>query len=126
MKKQKTKNKLQLALMLIAVLILFSISLAWAALNTKIKLEWDYPPEELPGITFYIYHSTNVSAPMPWTAITNVVGQTNVTIPLIPTGQHFYYCTASNAIFGESDPSNIAATGFAPRSGMNLKIQGLP
>lgn len=111
------------------VIVIFFVSLAWAGFNTKVKLEWDYPPTELPGITFNIYHSTNLAVPLSnWTRITNVVGVTNVILPLIPTGQHFYYATASNAIYGESDPSNIATTGPAPRSGasLNMRIQGLP
>lgn len=111
------------------VLLLFITCLAWAAFNTKIKLEWDYPPNELPGITFNIYYSTNLAVPLSnWTRITNVVGVTNVILPLIPTGQHYYYATASNAVYGESDPSNVATTGPAPRSGatLNMKISGQP
>ena len=113
---------------IVLALMLFTVCLAWAAFNTKVKLEWDYPPEEVPGMTFNIYYSTNPAAPLSsWTRITNVNSQTNIILPLIPIGQHFYTCTASNEIWGESDFSNVATTGPVPRSGgsLNLKIKGL-
>lgn len=71
--------------------------------NSNVKLEWDYPLDQLsPTLFFNIYHSTNINVPVSqWQVLTNVVG-TNLSVVLPKLeGTHFFTITASNAS-GES------------------------
>jgi hypothetical protein len=68
-----------------------------------------------------MYHSLNVTNPLPWTVITNIVG-TSLICPLdVVRGEHYYYVTASN-IWGESLPSNISGTPPVAKTIISLKI----
>lgn len=75
----------------------------------KVKLEWDYPPEQLStNLSFNIYHTTNISVPITeWKVLTNVVG-TNLSVTLPKeNGAHFFALTASNAS-GESSFATVS------------------
>jgi hypothetical protein len=90
------------------------------AVRATALLLWDYPAEEVAGVTFKVYFSTNMSTPASnWGLVTNVTG-TNVVVP-ISAGNGFWFVTASNE-FGESGLSNIATSTVARNvSGVKIK-----
>jgi uncharacterized protein YaaW (UPF0174 family) len=94
--------------------------------RTTINLAWDYPTNELAGMYFNLYTTTNLTAPVSWSLATNVAASnlvaTNlmVTVPVGP-GAAFFFVTASNEL-GESIPSNTA-TAILARSVSTLKIK---
>ncbi len=91
----------------LALILLASITASAAIVppseTSKVKLEWDYPLDQLsPTLLFKIYHSTDINVPVSqWQVLTNVVG-TNLSVVLPKqSGTHFFAITASNAS-GES------------------------
>jgi hypothetical protein len=106
------------------LLLVTASALAWTPPDGRLTLEWDYPEQERStNLTFYVYSTTNVFAPMTnWAVLTNVVG-TNLSVRLqIDPGQRFFVMTASN-FWGESDFSEVASTPPLPRSNANLKLR---
>lgn len=110
--------------------LLLFLLVAWATdgadLNTNgiIRLEWDYPQDELStNMTFVLYSTTNITTPFGlWTVVTNVSGtQTNATVRVTP-GKLFLTLTASN-LWGESDPSNVVPLPAMPRSDGKLTVK---
>lgn len=87
-----------------------------------LTLSWDYPVSEIsPDLTFRVYHSTNIASPS-WVLVTNVVGVTTATVPVIP-GVHVFAVTSYSTFWGIESPfSDAASTPPAPRSGTNLKL----
>lgn len=105
---------------LIYFLLAITAGISFAALNSKVKLIWDYPADQITNVTFNLHYSTNISVPLTnWPTLTNV-STTNVDLDTQP-GAYFFYVTASN-FWGESDPSNVASTPAAPGTTYNLKI----
>jgi hypothetical protein len=94
---------------------------------TTVVLVWDYPTNELPGMSFNIYFRTNLSTnATTWAVLTNVAepftmisNRPSVRIPVQP-GNMFFVATASNQ-FGESDVSNMATSNVA-RNVTNMTI----
>lgn len=87
-----------------------------------VTLQWDYPSNEIAGITFRIYHSTDATAPLSqWQLLATVPETNRVSIEVIP-GAHFFVGTASN-FWGESVFSNTAYTPDVPRAGVNFRIR---
>lgn len=73
-----------------------------------VTIYWSYPATNQVD-SFYVYYTTNVILPMPWTPLTNSPGtQLNATVSLTP-GQYYFYVTASN-FWGESGTSNVTNT----------------
>lgn len=108
---------MKLSLTILFLLVVFT---SRAQPRSTATLTWDYPTNELSGMRFNLYSSTNAALPIStWPLLTNVSG-TNVTVQINP-GQCFYFCTASNE-FGESIPSNVATATVARTVG-NLKIK---
>ena len=97
--------------------ILASLIAASAAL--ALTISWDYPADEMDGITFYVYETTNVIGGN-WAIKTNTTA-TNVSFAVAP-GKRFYRATASN-FWGESDPSNIINTPEVAKMPANLTIK---
>jgi hypothetical protein len=96
-----------------------------APVRTTINLAWDYPTNELFGMSFNLYTTTNLTTAS-WSLATNVAASnlvaTNlmVTVPVGP-GAAFFFVTASNEL-GESIPSNTA-TAILARTISTLKIK---
>jgi len=104
----------------ISIFIFALCHFCFAVVRTTAILSWDYPPSEIPNVSFNIYFSTNIATPVAnWTLITNVTG-TNTTVAIAP-GNGFWFATASNE-FGESIPSNIATSTVA-RNVNGVKIK---
>lgn len=84
----------------------------------SVSLAWDYPTNELNGVTFRLKWTTNV-------ALTNwvtIATTTNTTVRVdVPKGVNFFACTASN-FWGESFFSNIASTPPVVRTNVSLNI----
>lgn len=110
----------------LAIIIIFGIF--WMAVFAgispigRIRLDWDYPPNEITtDIVFRVYSSTNITIPITnWMVLTNVT--TNEAHLTISPGRTFFYVTASN-FWGESDPSNVVGLPPLPTNGTNLRIQ---
>ena len=77
-------------------------------------LEFDYPANELPGMTFRAYSTNNIAAPvLTWPLLTTFVG-TNRVLVTLPQGINFAVVNASNSL-GESFFS-VAVVGILPRT----------
>ena len=90
---------------LLALILLVSLTASAAIISPepKIKLEWDYPIDQLsPDLRFNIYHTTDISVPVSqWKVLISVVG-TNLSVMLPKLeGPQFFAITASSAS-GES------------------------
>ncbi len=100
----------------VTLLLLLAALTALADVRTNVFLSWFYETNELAGISFNLYSTTNLSAPN-WVLVTNIdsagLVPTNlmVQVPVKP-GNAFYYMTATNQ-FGESGPSNMATATVA-------------
>ena len=74
----------------------------------QVTLAWDYPTNELAGVTFRVKWSNDITIPMTnWVTIatlTNTMAKVD-----LPRGVNFLTCTASN-FWGESAFSNVAST----------------
>ncbi len=93
--------------------LIFLITAVFTVFNPTrktITLAWDYPMDEVPAMTFNVYSITNLASTN-WVLMTNVVAQTNVTLPVQP-GNMFFMATASNWL-GESIPSNVVTSTIA-------------
>ena len=108
---------------ILALLALIASSvLLPAQIDGRVTLQWDYPLDELDGVTFTVYHTTNAAAPVSdWAPIASITATNRIPLTVIP-GRNFFACTASN-FWGESVPSNVAATPPLPRSDINLSIR---
>ena len=77
-----------------------------------------------PGLSFNVYQTTNLTPPVEWTLLTNVVA-TQVTLPVLKQAQFFTATTVDNSNFWkESDfasPPAVIPTG-PPLSPQNLSI----
>ncbi len=83
-----------------------------------ITFMWDYQATNLTSdMVFKLYTASNPSQPMPWVVIKTIPSPNLSTTLTVVPGQAFYYLTASN-FWGESDPSNVAATPALPVSGV--------
>ena len=91
-------------------------------MSDPLTLAWNYPTNEMStNLTFKMYHSLNVTNPLPWTVITNIVGTSLQCYLDVVKGEHYYYVTASN-MWGESIPSNILGLPPVAKTITNLKI----
>lgn len=113
--------------LLLLALILVVFRLAPAAppgvLRTNVMLVWNYPADQLStNLTFKVYQSPDLAAPMTnWAVLTNVAGtNTSVVVALNPQVM-FFAVTASN-LWGESPFSEAAGTP-PPPTNANLTIR---
>lgn len=102
-------------------LLLMAVALSANLGDGRVTVMWDYPEAELPGVTFRIYHSTNLSQPLPWNFFLAVEATNRAHLVLTP-GVNFAYVTASN-FWGESAPSNVAGTPTLPQYINTLQIR---
>jgi len=73
----------------------------------QVALEFDYPANELPGMTFRAYSTNNVAAPvLTWPLLATFVGTNRVMVTL-PEGTTISVVQASNSL-GTSFFSNMA------------------
>jgi len=102
----------------------------FAGTTNNLKLAWDYPTNAISdNLVFKLHYTTNLYQPLTnWGRIfvsaTNAIALTNAAVagtnyvftnslPVEP-GAWFFIATATNE-WGESDPSNVAATPPLPR-----------
>jgi hypothetical protein len=86
----------------------------------QITLAWDYPTNELIGITFRVKYSNDVT--IPFTNWITLIATTNTQVKLdVPRGVNFFACTASN-LWGESAFSNIAQTPPVVKTNVSFTI----
>lgn len=81
-------------------------------IDGRVTVMWTYPTQDIAGVTFRIYQTTNLTQALPWNFLTSVQSTNKAHLTLIP-GNNFAYVTASN-FWGESAPSNIAGTPTVP------------
>lgn len=100
----------------VSLFLLASVALAAAFQAKDLRFEWDYP--DASPDAFCLYSSTNLALPLTnWAKVTTAPGDSRtLTLPAVEAGAHFYFLTASN-MWGESDPSNVAATPGTPAAG---------
>lgn len=105
---------------LIALALAGLCGLIYAAIPSPqtITFLWDYPTNQLSAdMVFKLYTASNPTQPLPWVVVKTVPAPSlSTTLNVVP-GQAYYYVTASN-FWGESDPSNVAATPALPVSGV--------
>ena len=78
--------------------------------NTPVPITfcWDALTNNVTVDRYFIYRTTSLTNPPPWTPFTNTPGTiTLLTVNVLP-GEAYYYVTASN--FWECPPSNISMT----------------
>jgi len=101
--------------------LLLGIGLWPPARAEQITLAWDYPTNELAGVTFRVKHSADITAPL--TNWVTLIATTNTIAKIdVPRGVNFFTCTASN-FWGESAFSNIAQTPPVVRTNVSITIE---
>jgi hypothetical protein len=122
-------------------ILLLGCAAALAGTTNTLRLAWDYPTNAVTDdLGFVLRQSTTLSLPLiNWTntatlSATNLIGMTNATVASTnyvfvsvitnTPGQMFYYAAATN-MWGESDPSNVAASPPLPLR-RQLKIEKTP
>jgi hypothetical protein len=114
--------KSRIGLLAIVALLAGAVFSQQTPIDGRVTVEWDYPSNDVPTMTFNVYHSTNISLPVAnWPKLASVQGATRVPLTVTP-GPNYFVCTASN-FWGESDFSNVASTPGTPRSDINLKVR---
>ena len=97
-----------------AAFALFAVGLGAIASAAQVVLEFDYPANELPGMTFRAYSTNDVNAPIiTWPLLATFVG-TNRVLVTLPQGINFAVVNASNAL--GSSFFSAAAAGILPRT----------
>lgn len=111
----------------LALSLFTAIAAGLGSFRTSVTLAWDYPTNEISGITFRVYSSTNISLAVTnwplYSVVTNAVVGSNTLSTILPIDaqQRWFVMTASNW-FGESSFSVVAATPPVPRSDVNLRL----
>lgn len=113
---------------LVLIYTLLGLLALRAALPTSqpITLSWDYPTNLLStNLTFKLYHSP-VAVPFTnYSSIADIAGTNLSVTPLVTSGEHYYFVTASN-FWGESLPSNLVITPPLPRDNIVMSIRRGP
>lgn len=87
-----------------------------------VTIIWEYTNTTATADCFYIYYTTNMLQPLPWTVLTNAPGTNRSVTVLIKPDTYFFYGTASN-MWGESGPSNQIGTPAPVSNPTNLTIR---
>src|SRR4051812_25930684 len=95
------------------------VGVALAAAGTRpVTLLWDYPPEEMNQVVFYVHHSTDPTVPVSaWPVIGSMAGTNRASISVVP-GPNYFAVSASN-FWGEVF-SSVASTPILPRGDVLL------
>ena len=98
-----------------SIFVLAATLLATTSAADPVRARFDYPTNELAGMTFHVFTTNNVTAPVTNWPLTVVFVETNVSpVFQIPQGITFAVCQASNSL-GTSFFSNVAS-GVMPRN----------
>lgn len=100
-------------------LLLSCAALLGQQIDGRVTLEFDYPTNEIAGMTFKAYHTTSLQSS--WQHVATVESTNRFQLTVVP-GENFFVCTASN-FWGESSFSNVASTPALPRSDVILRIR---
>lgn len=99
------------------------------SITGHVRLVWEYDTNALAtNLSFYIYGSTNLAAPVSsWPVLTNIIG-TNLACDLwLAPAQYFFVGTASNFWGETSITSNLCSVPPPPQPiNDSLKIQKQP
>jgi len=97
-----------------------TIGLLSPAQAEQVTIAWDYPTNELNGVTFRLRWSNDIATPLTnWFVL---IATTNTTVKVdVPRGVNFFTASASN-FWGESVFSNIAFTPPVVRTNVQIIV----
>jgi hypothetical protein len=115
----------KLAKLILAAVLGALVCPTQAAEAAEVRLQWDYPTNDLSeDLWFNLYSTTNIAAPLStWPMVTNFVGTSTVATVSVPWGEKRFFTVIASNYWGEfSAFSNVTNTPAATTNITNLKI----